>query len=201
MKRLLLILWLLVPVIPTVAQGHDFVLNEIRQNSTTRKMGSLLIISAGPMSTRKIGQDMKYALDKEFRNKSFQTSVVHLGTLEYCTDENIAKASAMFPHDAVLVVAPKEVEDQSVTKNPNKPLPRAASLILLGPVLAPNRYSRKEFTNQLETFYLLDKSNLQEPFWIGQSNVSTNLGSGKYFDFLVNNLLRIWKDEGISIGG
>ncbi|NML36345.1 hypothetical protein HHL17_03955 [Chitinophaga sp. G-6-1-13] len=201
MKRLLLILWLLVPVIPTVAQGHDFVLNEIRQNSTTRKIGSLLIISAGPMSTRKIGQDMKYALDKEFRNKSFQTSVVHLGTLENCTDENIAKASAMFPHDAVLVVVPKEVEDKSVTENPNKPLPRVISLVLLGPALAPNRYSRKEFTNQLETFYLLDKSNLQEPFWIGQSNVSTNLGSNKYFDFLVNHLLHIWKDEGISVGG
>ncbi|QJB34601.1 hypothetical protein HF329_26195 [Chitinophaga oryzae] len=201
MKRLLLLLWLLVPVISAMGQGHDFVLNEIRENTTARKIGSLLIISAGPMSTRKIGQDMKYALDKQFRNKSFQTSIVHLGTLEYCTDENIAKASAMFPHDVVLVVVPKEVEDHAVTKNPNKPLTRAASLVLLGPLLAPNRYSRKEFANQLETFYLLDKSNLQEPFWIGQSNVSTNLDSNKYFDYLIKNLLRIWKDEGISVGG
>lgn len=201
MKRLLLLLWLLVPVIPTLAQGHDFVLNEIRENATARKIGSLLIITAGPMSTRKIGQDMKYALDKQFRNKSFETSVVHLGTIEYCTDENIAKASAMYPHDAVLIVAPKEVEDKSVIKSLNKPLPTAALVMLLGPARAPDRHIRKEFTNQLETFYLLDKSNLQEPFWIGQSNVSTNLGSNKYFDYLIKNLLRIWKDEGVVVGG
>ncbi|MBC9931501.1 hypothetical protein [Chitinophaga qingshengii] len=161
----------------------------------------MLIISAGPMSTRKIGQDMKYALDKEFRNTSFQTSVVHLGTLEYCTDENIAKASGLFPHDVILVVAPKEVNDKSVRKNLNTPLSRAAaSLLFSGPAHVPDRHIRQEFTDQLETFYLLDKTNLQEPFWIGQSNISTNLGSDKYFTFLLNNLLRIWKDEGISMG-
>jgi len=149
------------------------------------------------MSSRKIAQDLKYALDKEFKNKEFSSSLSYLGDISYFTDENIRIASRVYPHDAILVITPEFVAD-STRDYVRRTL--AHNLLIRNYALPAKKKRTKEFSTQLTTFSLLDDGNPAVLFWSEQIEISTNLGSDKYFVHLARTLRDTWHSQMISMG-
>ncbi|WP_143309579.1 hypothetical protein [Chitinophaga vietnamensis] len=198
MKKIILLLLLAAGLINAYAQtGDPTIVTSIKENTTERQIKKLLILSAGPMSSRKIAQDVKYALDKELKNEAFSSSLMYLGDVSHVTDENIRIASRMYPHDAILVIAPEFVAD-STKDYVHRTL--AYNIFLRDYGRPAKKKGTKEFTNQLSIFSLLDDTNLTEPYWAAQIAISTNLGSDKYFNHLVKMLKETWYSQMISLG-
>ncbi|WP_146616132.1 hypothetical protein [Chitinophaga dinghuensis] len=198
MKSIILSLLLATGILHTYAQTDAHVAStNLTENTTGRNIRKLLIISTGPMSSRKIAQDLKYAFDKEFKNHDLTTSLVHLGDISYFTDENIQIASKMYPHDAILVINPQLVSD-STRDYVHRTL--AHNLFLRNRGLPVRQKRTKEFSTQTSIFSLLDDANITVPFWSAQMEVATNLASDKYFDHLVKTLKDTWLSQMISLG-
>ncbi|WP_147323556.1 hypothetical protein [Chitinophaga silvatica] len=198
MKRIILLLLLATGFINAYTQtDNPNTTSSTKENTTGRKIKKLLILTAGPMSSRKIAQDLKYALDKEFKNKEFMSSLSYLGDIDYLTEENIQIASKMYPHDAILLISPELVAD-STRDYVHRTL---AHNLLIRDYSRPVKKKRtKEFSTQASFFSLLDDANPTVPFWSTYLVISTNLASNKYFDDLVKTLIYSWNAEKISIG-
>ncbi|MFB6455819.1 hypothetical protein ACE38W_11150 [Chitinophaga sp. Hz27] len=198
MKRVVLSLLLAMGLLTAYAQNNNpSVESSANAPSIERKIKKLLILSAGPMSSRKIAQDVKYALDKEFKGMEFSSSFIHMGDLSYCTDENIQIASKMYPHDAILVIRPELVTD-STKDYVRRSL---AYNLLLRDYSRPLKKKRtEEYSTQLSSFFLYDGATPPAPFWSAQLEVNTNLRSESYYDHLVRTLKDTWEAEKIRIG-
>jgi|GEM_PF-6587087 len=172
------------------------------ENTVPRQLHHLLIISSGPMSSRKIALDIKYALDKQLKGGKFASTIVHLGGMEDCTTENIQKALNMHPHDAALLITPQLDTLPNKTYSP-KPLPDYLSVALLVVTGVKDPYrpkAKREYAQQMMILNLLEGTNAQSPFWSGQTLKMTDLGSGRYYQRLVETMLNTLKEQHIFLG-
>ncbi|MBV7528531.1 hypothetical protein [Chitinophaga sp. sic0106] len=190
MKNIILALLLVAGMLPAYAQVINT--NSDTDSSTVTYISKLLILSTGTLSSRKIAQDLQYALDKKYKHAGFSSTFVHLGKFQNGEPISIQAAAKTHPHDAILLITPNLVRDCTIVYVRN-------NMAIGGNRNTENLYPN-EYSHQQSTFHLMYDADPNRPIRQFPLDISTNLASKKYFNKLADTLVKKLNSHLIVLG-
>ncbi|MFB6455820.1 hypothetical protein ACE38W_11160 [Chitinophaga sp. Hz27] len=110
MKNLLLLLACCCAMATAVAQKqiNHFEYQETVKNDSSHHISRLLVVATGNMFTRKVADDLRYALDKQCSKRKVEISFQYLNHYEDAGTIFPMKPTEAALHDAVLLIRPDD---------------------------------------------------------------------------------------------
>jgi hypothetical protein len=196
-KLFLVVVLMSVVLLGCTPRINTFQYRVTKENTTPRQFKQLLIVSAGAMSNRKTAQDLKYALDKQFKKLGVTTAYEHLGSAELCIPENIRIAAKKHPHDAVFVITPlgaanfiREIEYWGNGYDEKSRRTTSSETVIRG----------FEATHQTSILGLFDDTDFANPYWAADADLFTELAAERIYDKVAKGLIENWKKANIIAG-